>query len=139
MKKLILSLLLLNMCIFRCYADEYSTDGDYTINLSCIKAPVYSLKIPKTIDVVNVDTVLSFSLKGDIYADQVLKVVFDETTTLSCGQQSVTVYINQNKDTWTAQELSDTYQNSSITISHTELTAGVWSGRLNVLISLQGE
>ena len=139
MKKILISLLLLHMCIFRCLADNYDTDGDYIINLSSVHTPEYSVKIPRIINVENQNTYIHYAVRGDIYADQVLKVVFDETTTLSDGVRNVVINVEQSKNTWTSEELCDTYQDSSLTLSHTALKAGIWSGHLNVMISLQGE
>ena len=139
MKKiLIYSLLVLNLFFVRFSADEYNTDGNYQITLTCVNAPSYSVKIPRSVNVTNENTTLTFYVKGDIYADQSLRIVFDSSTTLSYNGNSVPVIISQAKNTWSCNELSDSYSSSGINISHSKLNAGTWTGHLNVAISLQG-
>ena len=138
MKKLLYSLLLINLLFVKAYGDDFNSDGDYTINLNYIKAPSYTVKIPRIVNVTNENTTMNFYVKGDIYADQKLSVIFDSTTTLSSGNKTIPVNIVQTKNSWLCLELTDSFQSSSIVISHNKLSAGTWSGQLNVSISLQG-
>jgi len=138
MKKLLYSLLLINLLFVKVYGDDFNSDGDYTINLNYIKAPSYTVKIPRIVNVTNENTTMNFYVKGDIYADQKLSVIFDSTTTLSSGNKTIPVNIVQTKNSWLCLELTDSFQSSSIVISHNKLSAGTWSGQLNVSISLQG-
>ena len=138
MKRLLLSLLLLNLLFVKCYADNYTTDGNYSIALSCDKAPTYIVKVPQILDVTNENTIMYFYVKGDIYGDQTLRVVFDTSITLTSNNRIVPVTVSQGKSSWTCSELSDSYVSSSVFISHQQLNAGTWSGYMNVAISLQG-
>lgn len=138
MKKLITVFCLLNLFILNINADEFTQDGSYTISLTCVNTPSYSVKIPRSINVSKPITTISFAVKGDIYADQKLNVIFDETATLSNNTKTETVFINQNKKSWTSGQLTNEYYESALTLSHDELSAGIWNGSLNVVIALQG-
>ncbi len=96
------------------------------------------IRIPESVDVSNENTIMYFYVKGDIYADQTLNIVFDDTTSLSCNGISIPVNVSQNKDTWSYNELSASYSGSSVSISHQRLSAGTWEGYIDVAISLQG-
>lgn len=137
MKKIFLILLLAICTTKTIQADEYGNEGTYSISLSCTSLPSYSVKIPTSIDISNPNTTLTFYVKGDIYADQELSVVFDSTATISCANKNETAYISQDKSSWNYSQLTNTYNDSSISISHNDLSAGKWSGILNVVISLQ--
>ena len=137
MKKIFLILLLTIFATKTIQADEYGTPGTYSISLSCTSLPSYSVKIPTSIDISDPSTTLTFYVKGDIYADQELNVVFDSTAAISCAGKNETAYISQDKSSWSCSQLTNTYDDSSISISHNELSAGKWSGILNVVISLQ--
>ena len=138
MKKLLLSLLILNFLPFPISAQDYSEDGNYTINVSCSKTPVYTIRIPEKINISSDETCLTFYVKGDIYADQDLWVVFDPNTSLSDSNRSIPVTVDQNKKSWSSSELDLNYTSSSLTIRHGRLKAGRWKGYLNVSIYLQG-
>ena len=138
MKRILLSLLIFNLLFINCHADEYSTDGDYSISLNCTNAPVYSVKVPYAVNVTNKNTTMNFYVKGDIYADQHLWVVFDSSSVLYSNDRTVPVVIIQEKSSWSSSELNNAYVSSGVSISHTELSAGTWSGYMNVAISLQG-
>ena len=138
MKKLFLSLLICNLLTVVINAQDYSEDGNYTINVSCVKAPVYTIAIPKKINISSDETCLTFYVKGDIYADQDLWVVFDSNTSISDSYSSVNVAIVQNKRSWSSNELGPDYRYSELIIRHPRLKAGRWKGYLNVSISLQG-
>ena len=79
-----------------------------------------------------------FYVKGDIYADQTLEVIFDTSAFISYNNRNIPVTVSQNKSSWTYSELSDSYVSSSVSISHQQLNAGTWFGYMNVAISLQG-
>lgn len=138
MKKLLCALLLINLFAIPAAAEDYDDEGNYTINLVCTKGPSYAIRMPKTINVANETSVLTFYVKGDLYGDQRLSIVFDKSTTLSNSKTSVPVTISQDKSSWSYSELSDEYVSSSVIITHTALSAGNWNGRLGVNISLQG-
>jgi hypothetical protein len=106
--------------------------------MMCEKAPSYSIRIPKTVNVINDNTIMDYYVKGDIYADQTLMVVFDSYTVLTYKNRIIPVTVSQNKYSWTCGELTDSYVSSSVSISHTKLSAGTWLGNMNVAISLQG-
>ena len=138
MKKLLCSLLILNLFAFAASAEDYDGEGTYTINLTCTKGPSYAIRMPKALNVADETTILTFYVKGDLYGDQRLNIVFDRNTTLSNNSSTVPVSISQAKSSWSHSELSDDYISSSVTITHTQLSAGNWNGRLGVTISLQG-
>ena len=138
MKKLLLSLLICNLMTFPIMAQDFAEDGDYTINVSCVKTPLYTIKIPEKINITSDETCLTFYVKGDIYADQDLWVVFDSNTSISDSYSSVNVAIVQNKRSWSSNELGPDYSSSELIIRHPRLKAGRWKGYLNVSISLQG-
>lgn len=136
MKVLIATLLIFISMINPIKADEYSNNGTYIINLSCNKAPSYSVKIPKSVSIENTSTQLDFEVKGDLYNTQNLNIVFDSSTYLTYGTKTELVTIHQTKSSWTNQELSNNYLPSYITITHNPLSAGNWTGTLNVTIQL---
>ena len=138
MRRILFSLLFINLLCFHCYGEDYSDDGEYTITLSCINAPSYTIRIPETVDVSQENTIMYFYVKGDIYADQTLNVVFESPTALSNNGRIIPVTVSQNKNSWSYNELYDSYTGYSILISHQQLSAGTWSGYMNVAISLQG-
>ena len=83
MKKILLTLLLLNLFLFPVYGDCFSSDGNYEINLTYTQEPTYSVLIPKEINCTNTITSLPYYVKGDIYADQNLIVRFEKQTYLT--------------------------------------------------------
>lgn len=136
MKILFTFILVLIAMISPIKADEIKNSGTYTINLSCNKSPSYSVKIPKSISIEEPSTQLNFEVKGDLYNTQKLNIVFDSTTTLSYGTKSEPVTIHQTKSSWSNKELTNDYLSSYITITHNPLSAGYWTGTLNVRIQL---
>ncbi|MBQ3295896.1 MAG: hypothetical protein IJH00_05415 [Erysipelotrichaceae bacterium] len=137
MKKVLLSLLLFHMFTMVCTAQDYTDEGNYTVSMIYTKAPSYTVKLPKTVNVINENTIMDFYVKGDIYADQTLSIVFADTY-ISCNDRSIPVTVSQSKNSWTCSELNEDYMRSSVSISHTKLSAGTWFGYMNVAISLQG-
>lgn len=138
MKRIFISLLLLNIFYVTCLSEDHTSEGTYSVSLRCENAPSYMIRIPESVDVSNENTIMYFYVKGDIYADQTLNIVFDDTTSLSCNGISIPVNVSQNKDTWSYNELSASYSGSSVSISHQRLSAGTWEGYIDVAISLQG-
>ena len=138
MKKLLFSLLLLNILTVHVHGQDYTDDGDYSISLNYTRAPSYTVKLPQVVDVSNENTIMTFYVKGDIYGDQSLRVIFDHSAILSYNDETISLSVTQTKDSWSYNELSDSYTGSSISISHAKLRAGTWAGYLNVAISLQG-
>ena len=136
MKKILLSLLLINIFALNVNADTYT--GSTSISLSYDIKPTYSVKIPKTVNVSNNITTFSYYVNGDIYADQTLQVIFDKETTISNANSSCKVYISQSKTDYAANELNDSYCQQQVQISHANLDSGKWFGKLNVVISLIG-
>ena len=136
MKKILLSLLLINIFALNVNADTYT--GSTSISLSYDVEPTYSVKIPKIVNVSNNITTFSYYVNGDIYADQTLQVLFDKETTISNTNSSCKVYISQSKTDYAANELSDSYSQQQVQISHANLNSGKWFGKLNVVISLIG-
>ena len=138
MKKILFSLLFINLFSVTCYAQDFSDNGEYSIALTCLNEPYYTIRIPSTVDVTEQNTTMQFYVKGDIYADQILEVVFDSSTIITYNSRSIPVTVSQMKSSWTCSELSDSYVSSSVSISHQQLNAGTWFGYMNVAISLQG-
>lgn len=136
MKKILLSLLLINIFALNVNADTYT--GSTSISLSYDIKPTYSVKIPKVVNVSNNITTFSYYVNGDIYADQTLQVLFDKETTISNANSSCKVYISQSKTDYAANELNDSYCQQQVQISHANLDSGKWFGKLNVVISLIG-
>lgn len=136
MKKILLSLLLINIFALNVNADTYT--GSTSISLSYDIEPTYSIKIPKVVNVSNNITTFSYYVNGDIYADQTLQILFDKETTISNANSSCKVYISQSKTDYTANELNDSYCQQQVQISHANLDPGKWFGKLNVVISLIG-
>ena len=117
-------------------AENYS--NEFSISLSYDKQPTYSVKIPKTIDVSNNATYFNYYVSGDIYADQILQVLFDSTTTIYSLDDTCNVQVSQNKTSYSQSELTSTYSQCEALITHQKLSAGNWIGELNVVISLVG-
>ena len=138
MKRILFSLLIINLLSVTCYGQDCSNDGDYSIALTYANEPSYTVKIPTTVDVSQNNTIMYFYVKGDIYADQTLEVIFDTSAFISYNNRNIPVTVSQNKSSWTYSELSDSYVSSSVSISHQQLNAGTWFGYMNVAISLQG-
>ena len=136
MKKLLITLLLINIFTLNINAETY--EENYSISLSYSVEPTYSVKIPKKIDVSNNNTVFEYYVCGDIYADQILQVKFDEQTIISNSKQTINVYITQEKSNFVMSELSNNYNKYTALITHNDLSTGNWSGQLNVVISLIG-
>ena len=136
MKKILLSLLLINIFALNVNADTYT--GSTSISLSYDVEPTYSVKIPKIVNVSNNITTFSYYVSGDIYADQTLQVLFDKETIISNANSSCKVYISQSKTDYAANELNDSYCQQQVQISHANLDSGKWFGKLNVVISLIG-
>jgi len=136
MKKLLLSLLLLNIFASSINGDTYT--GSYSMILTANKVPEYVIKIPTKVDITNNETTINYSVMGDIYANQTLNIVFDDTTTITNGKQNVTLNIAQEKSTFNYNELTNSLITYTATITHNKLTSGNWTGRLNLVISLIG-
>lgn len=136
MKKLLISLLLLNIFILDINAETYS--NSYSISLSYNVYPTYKIKLPKTIDISDEETNFEYFVCGDIYADQTLEVLFDSQTQISSFDKTCNVYISQSKTNFTCNELTNSYTKYIGTITHEELSSGTWNGQLNVVISLIG-
>ena len=136
MKKLFISLLLINILSFQINAETYT--GSTSISLTYDIEPTYSVKIPKTIDISSNTTHFQYYISGDIYADQTLQVLFDKQTTIYNANSSYKVSISQSKTIFYANELTTAYKSYDASISHESLTPGKWFGTLNVVISLIG-
>ena len=136
MKKLLLSLLLINIFAFNVSAETYT--GSTSISLAYDKEPTYSVKVPKVVDVTNNTTTFTYYVSGDIYADQSLQVLFDQETTIYSANGSCKVYISQDKTDFTYDELTSSYSNHTCTLTHNKLDSGKWYGSLNLVISLIG-
>lgn len=136
MKKLLLSLLLINIFAINVNAETYT--GNTSISLAYDKEPTYSVKIPKVVDVSSEVTNFNYYVSGDIYADQSLQVLFDQETTIYSSNSSCKVYISQDISQFAANQLTDTYVPYKCRIIHNKLESGKWFGSLNVVISLIG-
>ena len=136
MKKLLLTLLLVGLFTLDISAEEYSSQTDITLTYNV--EPTYSVKIPKSLDISNNETVLNYYVSGDIYADQKLQVLFDSQTEIKNALDSCVLTISQEKSIWTQNELSKTYVSCAAHITHSKLKSGTYIGTLNVSISLLG-
>ena len=110
---------------------------DYNINFECDIEPSYSVLLPTVIDVSNVETQITYFVKGDIYANQILHIDFDSQCDISSSKAQATVLISQAKNTWTYSELTSSYSSSSATLLHPRLSSGRWSGEFSIRIYLQ--
>lgn len=136
MKKLFISLVIINLFVFKVNADTYQSSS--SIFLSYNVEPTYSIMIPKKINVSSNDTYFNYYVSGDIYADYTLRVLFDDSALLSNGNSTCEVYLTQEKTDFTQNELTNSYVQYTALISHTPLGSGNWTGELNVTISLIG-
>lgn len=136
MKKILISLLLINLFMVNINAETY--EADLSIPLSMNVKPSYCVKIPKTINISNNTTYFNYYVSGDIYADKYLQVLFDEQTTIYSKDSECIVYVSQNKTIFSANELTSSYSQCMACISHNNLESGNWRGTLNVVISLIG-
>ena len=119
--------------------DAESYNANYSISLSYNVAPTYAVKIPKTLDISNNNTNFNYYVCGDIYADGILQVKFDEEVTLTNSNTSKKAYISQTKTDFKQNELTNDYTRYSASITHDNLSPGKWQGQLNVVISLIGD
>ena len=138
MKKILLSLLLINLFILPVYGETFSSDGNYEINLTYTQEPTYSVLIPKEINCTNTITSLPYYVKGDIYADQNLIVRFEKQTYLTYLNTQIPVYVTQNKDTYSYSELDNNYLAQEVLLTHNLLSPGSYTGLLSVAIYLEG-
>ena len=136
MKKFFLLLILINIFTININAETYC--GNMSISLKYTSLPKYSVKIPKNIDVTNNTTSFNYYVSGDIYADQTLQVLFDNQTALYSLDNSCKVYISQSKAYFNANELGNKYSTYTCLLTHCDLDPGIWTGQLNVVISLAG-
>lgn len=136
MKKLLISLLLINLFTLEISAETYT--GNYSISLAMQVEPTYTLKIPKAIDVSNNITNFNYLICGDIYADQILQIDFGEETKIYSENRYCSVYISPEKSRFTYDELSKEYSSYNVTLSHKELEAGKYTGKITMVISLIG-
>ena len=136
MKKLLIYLLLISSFIKTAYAETY--EGNATISLSYSVSPSYTVKLPKKVNITNNTTCFKYSVSGDIYADQTLKILFDKQATIYCGNSNHKVNVVQEKSEWSYSQLTNSLIEYEVTITHTDLASGNWHGNLNVVISLIG-
>lgn len=136
MKKLLSILLILCLYANNIYAETYT--GNTSISLSYSKLPCYSIKIPKLLDISQNNTSFNYYVSGDIYADQTLQVLFSDVTQIQNEDKTCKVYISQEKDLFTPNELNNNHKYCAY-ISHANLSPGKWHGNLNVVISLTGD
>jgi len=134
MKKLLTILILLNL-----FTNNITALETKTVTIVHNVEPSYSVLIPKKLDVTRETTTLDFKVKGDIYADQLLKVIFEDETTITNGRKDLLLTINQEESGFDYQELANGYISSSIEITHASLSSGKWSGQLNVYIYLEDQ
>ena len=130
MKKLLLSILIISLINFDTYGESYTIPLNYSVS------PTYIVSVPKSIDVSNNETSFNFSVSGDIYYDYLLEVSFASNTTITNGNYSSIVNVNQDKCLFNYDDLlNKTYGN--VYLSHDSLHSGTWSGELNLLITLK--
>ena len=136
MKKLLLSLILINLFNTYIFADTYSATSSIVLNYQI--DPSYKIKIPKQIDITEKQTSFNYYVQGDIYEDQTLNVTFDSEVTLESSNATFKAYISQEKITFTNSDLTNEYIGYCVNISHDDFKAGKYVGTLNVMISLIG-
>lgn len=137
MKKVFIILFTLFISINKIQAQEIINDYELTFNAD-IK-PSYSVLIPCSVDIYQLETTIYYSVKGDIYADQVLHVEFDDSCLIQNGKAETLVYVEQNKKTYSYKELTNEYTTSPIKLSHNKLSSGRWNGELSIKIFLKEE
>lgn len=137
MKKLLVILLILILSTKTINAQTY--ENNISIDLTYTKYPSYTVKIPKSIDVTNNNSSFTYYVQADIYADQSIEILFDQTTTISNSVDTEILYIDQEKTIFPYIDLINQVQSSNVSIYHDDLTSGEWFGQLNVMISLIGE
>ena len=136
MKKLLLSFILINLFNSCVLADTFT--GSCSISLTYTIEPSYKVKIPKQIDISEKTVTFNYYVRGDIYEDQTLNVLFDETVDMASVNNSFKAYISQEKTSFTCHDLSSEYKSFDACISHGDIKAGTYTGNLNVVISLIG-
>lgn len=130
MKKILISLILLSLISFNVYGESYTIPLNYQV------LPTYTVSVPKVVDVSRDETSFVFTVSGDIYLDNTLEVVFVDNATISNGTNSTNINVEQDKNTFTCNELINTYT-GTVTLNHKPLKSGNWSGELIVLIALK--
>lgn len=136
MKKILISLLLITIFVKNVDAETYI--GNHSISLTMRIEPKYSVKIPKQLDISNNETYFEFLICGDIYADQILQIDFDEETKIYSNDRYCSVYIFPEKTQFVSNELTNEYCPYGVTLKHDELKAGNYEGKLTMVISLIG-
>lgn len=136
MKKIIISILLINLFTIPIQAETYS--GSYSIALDMAIEPTYSIKIPKTIDVSNNETSFQYLICGDIYADQILRIDFGRETKIYSENRYCSVYITPDKNEFSSNELENEYLPYNVVLRHSDLEAGNYMGKISLVISLIG-
>lgn len=139
MKKILSTILLLTFFISPIKADDYASEGNYQISLSYNKTPSYYVKIPTNFDCSNNESSFYFYVKGNIYNDQILNIDFSDSTVLTSDTKQVIINVSQNKKDFYSNELSDEFISSTIYLNHDNMSAGTYTGILNIHITLKGE
>lgn len=154
MKKLLTTLLAMAMiiatpaCIF---ADEdpvkelqETEQASANITLTATKASSYKVKLPKTLDVSKSTTTFAIQAQGDV--DGEYELAFEETNAGTNVLSDVSGRVNpltltvEVGNAIAGKDIAAAYnaeKASSMTITHTGISAGTWAGTLPILIKLQ--
>lgn len=146
MKKKVLSLvlgltLLVNPLTVLAETQTTTTTGEIscTVTASIPDPTSYTVTLPKTLEVTTSEPdkiEYEVNVQGSILDGYNLNVVPDETFTMTLGNDSKTVQVEQEKQSWGTNEMDGSVVAAgSVDIS--SLTTGSWVGNLNFTISLE--
>ena len=139
MKKLFIIFILLNLFTSNIYAQDIDEDGDYDINFTYAILPTYSVKIPTNIDVSNRHSYFEYYVKGNIYADQKVHIDMQKYCTIESIKCNAIVSVDQEKDSFSYDELTNEYTRYAVYINHGDLSSGIYHGSLSIKSYLPGE
>ena len=97
--------------------------------------PTYKIMLPTKVDITDENTEFSYYVKGDIYANSKLVIEFKQATIRDANRE-FEIEVVQDKSEYTFDELSNSYDEYKVYLSHNKLPAGCYEGDLDVIISL---
>lgn len=119
-----------------------SAKSNVTVDVDCEIAEIYEVVLPKqvTLDgsVESPTYEYTVNVKGEIGNGHYVRVIPLNGAKLSDGYVTLDLSVTQGKRRWNSTEISaDTVLNPTTgTMSAGELTPGVWSGKVNFLVTL---
>ena len=127
MKKLLTCLLLITIFLNKIKAE--------TIQMMSNIEPTYTIMLPTKVDITDENIEFSYYVKADIYANSKLVIKFNEAT-IKDAKKEFEVEVEQDKYEYTYNELSDSYDEYKVYLSHDKLPAGCYEGDLSVIIKM---